>query len=67
MKHVEGIKDEMIANNLMPYVSTHPGEIVKDEIRRYSEVARLPCSPTSTSVSSNPVASRNCSEKKEKQ
>ena len=27
-----GIKDEMIANNLTPYRFTHPGEIVKDEL-----------------------------------
>ena len=32
MIHVEGIKDEMIANNLTPYRFTHPGEIIKDEL-----------------------------------
>lgn len=29
---MDGIKDEMIANNLTPYRFTHPGEIVKDEL-----------------------------------
>ena len=32
MIHVEGIKDEMIANNLTPFRFTHPGEIIKDEL-----------------------------------
>ena len=32
MIHVDGIKDEMIANNLTPFRFTHPGEIVKDEL-----------------------------------
>jgi len=32
MIHVEGFKDEMIANNLTPYRFTHPGEIIKDEL-----------------------------------
>ncbi|MBR3783744.1 MAG: HigA family addiction module antidote protein [Bacteroidales bacterium] len=32
MIHIDGKKDEMIANNLMPFVPTHPGEVVKDEI-----------------------------------
>ena len=31
MIHIDGIKDEMIANNLTPFRFTHPGEIVKDE------------------------------------
>ena len=29
---MDGIKDEMIANNLTPYRFTHPGEIIKDEL-----------------------------------
>ena len=29
---MDGIKDEMIANNLTPFRFTHPGEIVKDEL-----------------------------------
>lgn len=32
MIHVDGIKDDMIANNLKPYRFTHPGEVVKDEL-----------------------------------
>ena len=32
MIHIDGIKDEMIANNLTPYRFTHPGEIIKDEL-----------------------------------
>lgn len=28
----EGINPNMIANNLMPYIEVHPGEIIKDEI-----------------------------------
>ena len=32
MIHVEGIKDEMIANNLTPFRFIHPGEIIKDEL-----------------------------------
>ena len=32
MTHIEGIADEMIANNLTPFIPTHPGEVVKDEI-----------------------------------
>ena len=29
---MDGIKDEMIANNLTPFRFTHPGEIIKDEL-----------------------------------
>lgn len=32
MIHIEGIEDNMIANNLMPFDATHPGEIIKDEL-----------------------------------
>ena len=32
MIHINGIKDEMIANNLTPFRFTHPGEIIKDEL-----------------------------------
>ena len=32
MIHIDGIKDEMIANNLTPFKFTHPGEIIKDEL-----------------------------------
>ena len=32
MIHIAGIKDNMIANNLTPYMSTHPGEVIKDEL-----------------------------------
>ena len=32
MIHMDGIKDEMIANNLTPFRFTHPGEIIKDEL-----------------------------------
>lgn len=32
MIHIDGIRDDMIANNLVPHISTHPGEVVKDEI-----------------------------------
>ena len=31
MIHVEGIKDEMIANNLTPFRFTHPGEIILED------------------------------------
>ena len=48
MIHIEGIKDEMIANNLNPYATTYPGEVVKDEIeyrgitqRQLSEVTGI--------------------------
>lgn len=32
MIHIEGIDDSMIANNLTPFVATHPGEVIKDEL-----------------------------------
>ena len=32
MIHIPGVKDNMIANNLTPYIPTHPGEVIKDEI-----------------------------------
>ena len=32
MIHIEGVRDDMIANNLEPFYLTHPGEIIKDEI-----------------------------------
>lgn len=32
MIHLEGVDDQMIANNLTPFMPTHPGEIIKDEI-----------------------------------
>ncbi len=32
MIHIDGIKDNMTANNLEPFEPTHPGEIIKDEI-----------------------------------
>jgi addiction module HigA family antidote len=32
MLHKAGTKDNMTANNLTPFVSTHPGEVIKDEI-----------------------------------
>lgn len=32
MKHIEGIDDNMIANNLEPFYPTHPGEVIKDEL-----------------------------------
>lgn len=32
MIHIAGIKDNMIANNLTPYMPTHPGEVIKDEL-----------------------------------
>ncbi len=28
MIHTAGTKDNMIANNLTPFVSTHPGEVI---------------------------------------
>ena len=33
MIHVEGKKDNMIANNLTPLAATHPGEMIKDELQ----------------------------------
>ena len=48
MIHIPGVKDNMIANNLTPYIPTHPGEIIKDEIearditqRQLSEVTGI--------------------------
>ena len=32
MEHLEGINDNMIANNLEPSYLTHPGEVIKDEL-----------------------------------
>ena len=32
MKHIAGVPDNMIANNLTPFIPTHPGDIIKDEI-----------------------------------
>lgn len=32
MIHIAGVKDNMIANNLTPFISTHPGEVIKDEL-----------------------------------
>ena len=29
---IEGIGPNMIANNLKPYIPTHPGEVLKDEL-----------------------------------
>lgn len=48
MIHISGVKDNMIANNLTPYIPTHPGEVIKDEIeargitqRQLSEVTGI--------------------------
>lgn len=32
MVHVEGVNDNMVANNLEPFYLTHPGEVIKDEL-----------------------------------
>lgn len=32
MIHLEGIDDNMIANNLTPFEATHPGDVIKDEL-----------------------------------
>ena len=32
MIHIAGVPDDMIANNLTPFIPTHPGDIIKDEI-----------------------------------
>ena len=32
MVHVEGVNDNMVANNLEPFSLTHPGEVIKDEL-----------------------------------
>ena len=32
MTTLEGVKPQMIANNLKPYQPTHPGEVLKDEL-----------------------------------
>lgn len=32
MTHIEGKPDNTIANNLTPFIPTHPGEVIKDEI-----------------------------------
>ena len=33
MIHVKGKPDNMIANNLTPFTATHPGEMIKDELK----------------------------------
>ena len=33
MIKIQGIEPDMIANNLTPAYPTHPGEVVKDEIK----------------------------------
>lgn len=33
MIHVKGKPDKMIANNLTPFAATHPGEMIKDELK----------------------------------
>ena len=46
MIHVEGVKDDMIANNLTPFYSTHPGEVIKDELVTFHSeplLSRLVC------------------------
>lgn len=32
MVHIDGIADNMIANNLQPFMPTHPGEVIEDEL-----------------------------------
>lgn len=32
MVTLEGVQNDMIANNLTPHVPTHPGEVLKDEL-----------------------------------
>lgn len=32
MIHLNGIEDNMIANNLKPFMPTHPGEVLEDEL-----------------------------------
>lgn len=32
MIEIEGVRKDMIANNIDPYEPTHPGELIKDEI-----------------------------------
>ena len=32
MVHVEGVNDNMVANNLEPFYLIHPGEVIKDEL-----------------------------------
>jgi len=32
MTTLEGVNPQMIANNLKPFLSTHPGEVLKDEL-----------------------------------
>ena len=32
MKNLDGVKPQMIANNLKPFQPTHPGEILKEEL-----------------------------------
>lgn len=49
MVHVEGVNDNMVANNLEPFYLTHPGEVIKDELeyrgisqRRLAKVIGVP-------------------------
>ena len=32
MIHIDGVKDNMIANNVDPFEPTHPGEVIRDEL-----------------------------------
>lgn len=32
MVHIDGIDDNMIANNLLPYEPSHPGELIREEL-----------------------------------
>lgn len=32
MVQLEGVQPNMIANNITPYYTTHPGEVLKDEV-----------------------------------
>jgi len=42
MIQINGVDPRMIANNLIPYEPTHPGELVKDEIGYALYVVRVP-------------------------
>ncbi len=33
MTTLEGVNPQMIANNLKPFQPTHPGEVLKDELK----------------------------------
>ena len=40
MIKIDGVDPKMIANNLIPFEPTHPGEVLKDEIEFRGQIGR---------------------------